>query len=196
MHVAVSTCMFTCQHICSHVLTYAHDMHVFMRTCMLQMSTCKKWNKHCHVTYMLEGATCTLHVPDYRQFIRALKNSNTTGSPLCPLVKHARALHATLWCTLLAQTTPTPSLHSPEKSSVRLVHHQNLIVHPHLPGSAHIHAYPCAVRHQLRILMNTAASTVDLTLNPKPQARLPGRRIQVPSLLQHATQPCVLRGGH
>ena len=28
------------------------------------------------------------------------------------------------------------------------------------------------------------------------QARLPGRRIQVPSLLQHATQPCVLRGGH
>jgi len=41
-------------------------------------------------------------------------------------MKHVRALRATLWCALLAQTTPTPSLHSPEKSSVRLVHHQNL----------------------------------------------------------------------
>ncbi len=28
------------------------------------------------------------------------------------------------------------------------------------------------------------------------KARLLGRRIQVSSLLQHATQPCVLRGGH
>ena len=59
---------------------------------------------------------------------------------MCPPVQHARALHATLWCTFLAQTTPTPSLHSPEKSSVKLVHHQNLIVHPHLPGSVHIQA--------------------------------------------------------
>ncbi len=86
-------------------------------------------------------------------------------------MKHARALHATLWYTLLAQT-PTPSLHSPEKSSVRLVHHQNLIVHPHLPGSSHIHAYayPCAVRHQLRILISTAASTVDLTPPRHPSA--------------------------
>jgi hypothetical protein len=77
-------------------------------------------------------------------------------------MKHVRALRTTLWCALLAQTTPTPSLHSPEKSSVRLVHHQNLTVHPHLPGSTHVHAYPCVVRHQFRILMNTAASTVDL----------------------------------
>jgi hypothetical protein len=29
---------------------------------MLQMSTYKKWNMHCHVTYMFEGATCTVHV--------------------------------------------------------------------------------------------------------------------------------------
>jgi hypothetical protein len=85
-------------------------------------------------------------------------------------VKHDRALHATLWCAPLAQTTPTPSLHSPEKSSVRLVYHQNLIVHQHLPGSAHIHVYPCDVRHQLRILMNTAASTVDLTPPCHPSA--------------------------
>jgi len=28
--------------------------------------------------------------------------------------------------------------------------------------SAHVHAYPCAVRHKFRILMNTAAKTVDL----------------------------------
>jgi hypothetical protein len=76
---------------------------------------------------------------------------------------HVRALRETLWCALLAQTTPTPSLHSPEKSSVRLVHHQNLTVHPHLPSSAHVHVYPCSVRHKFSILMNMAASTVDLS---------------------------------
>ena len=85
-------------------------------------------------------------------------------------MKHVRSLRTTLWCALLAQTTLTPSMHSPEKSSVRLVHHQNLIVHPHLPGSSHIHAYPSAVRHQLRILISTAASTVDLTPPRHPSA--------------------------
>ena len=78
-------------------------------------------------------------------------------------MKHVRSLRTTLWCALLAQTTLTPSMHSPEKSSVRLVHHQNLTVLWHLPGSAHVHAYSCAVRHQFRILMNTAASTVHLS---------------------------------
>jgi hypothetical protein len=34
------------------------------------------------------------------------------------IIKHVRSLRATLWCALLAQTTPTPFLHSPEKSSV------------------------------------------------------------------------------
>ena len=78
-------------------------------------------------------------------------------------MKHVKSLRKTLWCALLAQTTLTPSMHSPEKSSVRLVHHQNLTVLWHLPGSAHVHAYSCAVRHQFRILMNTAASTVHLS---------------------------------
>ena len=93
-----------------------------------------------------------------------LKNRNTTGTPLCPPMNHVRSLRTTLWCVLLAQTTPTPSMHSPEKSSVRLVHHQILTVHPHLPGNTHVHVYPCTVRHQFLILMNTVASTVDLSL--------------------------------
>jgi hypothetical protein len=72
-------------------------------------------------------------------------------------MKHARALRATIFLP------STPSLHSPEKAFVKLVHHQKLTVHPHLPGTAHVHACPYAVRHQFRILMHTAAGTVDLS---------------------------------
>jgi hypothetical protein len=68
---------------------------------MLQMSTYKKWNTHCRITCMFEGTTCELHVPDCRRFIRALKNRNTTGTPLCPPIKHARALRATLMMMMM-----------------------------------------------------------------------------------------------
>jgi hypothetical protein len=79
----------------------------------------------------------------------------------------------TLVCASRTNNTYTfPAL--PRKSLCQdLVHHQNLTVHPHLPGTAHVHAYPCAVRHQFRILMNTAAGTVDLTPPRHPGGTAP-----------------------
>ena len=50
--------------ICGHTLFWYFFSYVHTWTCMLPMLSCEIWNMHFYVTYMFEGATYTLHVPD------------------------------------------------------------------------------------------------------------------------------------
>ena len=99
----------------SHVENFLHVASFFAccKFCMLPMSTCMLWNMHCHVTYMLQGATCTVHVINASLFA----HSKTVK----PLAAHCAAPH----CAHLRSTTEPYTQHS----GVRFSHKQHL----HLP---------------------------------------------------------------
>jgi hypothetical protein len=121
---------------------------------MLHQITCMLFRE----TYNSLYWTWTLHCPGH-----GLYTVLDMDFTLTPPIYSCTLLHVTRWCSLLARTTPTPSLHAPEKSSIRPEHDQYLTVRAHPFRGAHVHPRGSAIRHQFSIHVHLATSAVDLT---------------------------------
>ena len=106
---------------------------------------------------------------------------------LTPPIYSCTLLHVTRWCSLLARTTPTPSLHAPEKSSIRPEHDQYLTVRAHPFRGAHVHPRGSAIRHQFSIHVHLATSAgpyppsaLQAGYHPPPHCRPPRQTPALP----------------
>ena len=174
MHVTVPTCDFakiTCQHVWQSFTHMLQNSNMHVAKFQHGVSNIRTWRyRYEHACYRYEHACYRCEHGKISVYLSPQKREHHRHPTVPTHETRQIPTHNTLVCA--SRTNNTYTFHAlPRKIlCTRLVHHQTLTVHPHLPGSAHVHAPPCAVRHQFRILMNAAASTVDLSPCRHPTA--------------------------